>query len=41
MLYLFCEGIRQAEMLAFPSDAAREPAKLAERVLSGYVDKGG
>ena len=33
----FClrEGTRQAEMLAFPFAAAREPAKLAERVLYG------
>lgn len=29
------EGIRQAEMLAFPFAAAREPAKRAKRVLSG------
>ena len=35
MLYLR-EGTRQAEMLAFPFAAAREPAKLAKRVLSGF-----
>ena len=29
------KGTRQAEMLAFPFAAAREPAKLAKRVLSG------
>ena len=29
------EGTRQAEMLAFPFAAAREPAKLPKRVLSG------
>ena len=30
------EGTRQVEMLAFPFAAAREPAKLAKRVLPGY-----
>ena len=34
------EGTRQAEMLAFPFAAAREPAKLAERVLSGLRLRG-
>ncbi len=34
---LFREGIRQAEMLAFPFAAAREPSKLAECVLTGYI----
>ena len=36
--YYLREGTRQAEMLAFPFAAAREPAKLAKRVLSGFIE---
>jgi len=38
-IFYFREGTRQAEMLAFPFAAAREPAKLAMRVLAGYYRK--
>lgn len=37
MSFILREGIRQAEMLAFPFAAAREPAKLAGRVLTGLL----
>lgn len=34
-IFVLREGIRQAEMLAFPFAVAREPAKPAKRVSTG------